>query len=93
MTQDEAIRHQRRLEADGYNLAWWYGTNCYKCHDVFPKLMTKQDNSGDCWYECEVCGKKSRHGNMPWVARENWNNGLFQSLDQIDLFAEMEGAV
>ena len=90
MTQAEAIQNQSRLQSSGFDLGYWYGTECYKCHGVFPKFMSKQDNSGDCWYQCEVCGKRSRPGNMPWVARENWNNGLFQTLDQMDLFALME---
>ena len=76
MTREEAIAKQADLAKD-YDLSYWYGTNCTKCCDVFPALMTSQGFDSKCWYECEVCGKKTEPQSMPWLAREAWNRGEF----------------
>lgn len=89
MNQMEAIAHQKQIVDDGYDLSFWYGTGCTKCHEVFPKLQGGTTEHPGCWYECEVCGKKSELAPMPWVAREYWNAGRMQGVDQLTLFGEM----
>ncbi len=76
MTREEAIAKQADLAKD-YDLSYWYGTNCTKCCDVFPLFKTSQGFDSQCWYECEVCGKKTEPQSMPWLAREAWNRGEF----------------
>ena len=79
MTGEEAKRNQEQLEAEGWNLGFWYGTHCEKCCGVFPKLITNVYVNGEdlCRYECEVCGKKTEAFTMPWLAEEAWNEGRF----------------
>lgn len=77
MTADEAKREQDRIAAH-YNLAWWYGTDCEKCCGVFPKFMVSGGMDSKCWYECQVCGKRTKPEIMPWIAREAWNSGKVQ---------------
>lgn len=86
MTSEEAKREQDRI-AEHYNLGWWYGTGCEKCCGVFPKFMVANGMSTDCWYECEVCGKRTPPKNMPLVAEEAWNRGeVIQEPKQLSLF-------
>lgn len=76
MTREEAKANQDRI-AKHFDLSWWYGTGCEKCCGVFPKFQTSLGFDGSCWYECEVCGKKTEPQAMPWLAREEWNAGRF----------------
>ena len=77
MTYEEAKENQDRIARD-YNLGWWYGLHCEKCCEVYPKLSTEGNLAGgDCFYECEVCGKRVRGFAMPWLARDAWNRGEF----------------
>jgi len=78
MTAEEAKENQERIIAEGFSLGFWYGTKCEKCCGVYPKLITHLDGFDDnCRYECEVCGKKTAHYKMPWIAEEAWNNREF----------------
>lgn len=73
MTKEEAKENQDRLSKD-YNLSFWYGTNCEKCCDVYPKLDTEgNETCADVFYVCEVCGKRTKGYVMPWLAKEAWN--------------------
>ena len=80
MTKAEAKAEQERLAARGFDLSMWYGTWCDKCCDVYPKFEIEivHQMSGNCWYECPVCGKKSTKHIMPYLAWEAWNAGDFQ---------------
>lgn len=87
MTKEEAKAVQDKIVSDGYKLDYWYGVNCEKCCGVYPKFRTYGDIAGHskCYYECEVCGKRTKPVEMPWIAEEAWNNGEFIS-EQIRLF-------
>ena len=79
MTKREAIENQERL-AQRYNLGWWYGTMCEKCCDVYPKLMREGSPSKElCYYECEVCGKRTEGFLMPWMATAAWNDHEYKT--------------
>ena len=78
MTRTEAKAIQDDLEARGFKLGWYYGTNCEKCCGVYPKLVSSQQNGAGCWYECEVCGKRTDEHPMPWLARDAWNSHEFK---------------
>lgn len=84
MTREEAKRNQDRLSKH-YDLGFWYGTKCEKCCGVFPKFMTTDRLESLCWYECEVCGKRTEKVSMPWIAEEMWNGGKYEA-DQIRMF-------
>ena len=71
MNKRQAIENQTRI-AKQYDLGHWYGVSCRKCCEVFPKLMTA--GNGDCYYQCEVCGRRTKQHTMPWLAREEWNS-------------------
>lgn len=86
MTAEEAKKHQNQLVAEGWDLGFWYGTNCTKCCGVFPKLDTHIAPNDDCRYRCEVCGKKTAAYSMPWLARDAWNEGNVILPDQPKLF-------
>lgn len=75
MTKEEAKANQDRI-AKGYDLGYWYGTNCEKCCGVFPKFRTFGDLGGwtRCYYECEVCGKRTDKFEMPHQAEKAWND-------------------
>lgn len=73
MIASEAKRVQDEL-AKHYDLSFWYGTNCKKCCGVFPKLFVTNPISGECYYKCEVCEKRTKLYSMPWLARDAWNN-------------------
>lgn len=83
MTASEAKANQERI-AERFDLGWWYGIRCKKCCGVYPKFM----KSGDllkCFYQCEVCGKRTPNDHeMPWLAEEEWNN--MTEPEQISLF-------
>lgn len=74
MTKEEAKAKQNEL-AQHYNLSYWYGTNCEKCCEVYPKFRNFGDLGGHskCYYECEVCGKRTEPFDMPWQAKKAWN--------------------
>lgn len=72
-TAEDEKRKQDNL-AKHFNLGFWYGTDCKKCCGVFPKFETSYGFELDnCWYECQVCHRKSKRASMPWIAREDWN--------------------
>ena len=75
MTAEEAKAHQDDLERKGFTLAWWYGTGCKKCCGVYPKFHSGDTLRPGCWYECEVCGRKTEKQAMPWIAEKEWNAG------------------
>lgn len=79
MTADEAKKHQDQLEAEGWSLSFWYGTNCTKCCGVYPKLDAHIAPDDRCRYRCEVCGKRTEAYPMPWQARDAWNEGRFET--------------
>ncbi len=88
MTPEQAKAKQERI-AKHYNLGFWYGTNCMKCCGVYPKAMTKNTfDPEDFYYQCEVCGKRTKAYTMPWLARKAWNNGEYKDAgeNQISLF-------
>ncbi len=88
MTKSEAKAEQERLVKEGYNLAWWYGTDCDKCCDVFPKLMKEGNSTNDkCFYMCPVCGKRTESFQMPWIAEDAWNAGQFAEEQQTTIFS------
>lgn len=85
MTKEEAKANQDEI-AKRSKLGWWYGTRCKPCCGVYPKLMFEGNTaSQDCYYQCEVCGKRTAPAVMPWVAEGLWNKGLFEST-QITMF-------
>lgn len=84
MTAEEAKNRQEELSKH-YNLSFWYGTNCEKCCGVYPKLIVGGIQAMDCWYECEVCGKRTEPKPMPWLSEKDWNEGRFLD-QQLSLF-------
>ena len=84
MTREEAKENQDRL-AKKFNLSYWYGTNCEKCCGVYPKFRTTTGFDSKCYYECEVCGKRTDEEVMPWIAEEKWNNHIYR-VEQIKMF-------
>ena len=58
----------------GKYASWYYGTNCEKCHDVYPMIVSEQSNRAYAYYVCPVCGKESFHFPMPWQSAKSWNN-------------------
>ena len=84
MTAEEAKARQDEI-AKHYRLEYWYGTNCEKCCGVYPKFRTGGVQGMSCWYECEVCGKRTEEKSMPWIAEKAWNNGEFME-QQLSLF-------
>ena len=84
MTAAEAKANQDEL-AKHYNLSYWYGTKCEPCCGVYPKFKTGGIQGNDCWYECEVCGKRTDPQRMPWIAEREWNAGRFAE-QQLFLF-------
>lgn len=88
MTPEQAKANQERI-AKNYNLGWWYGTHCTKCCGVYPKMMvTGGFSSEDAYYQCEVCGKRTKAYIMPHLAESAWNRGEFADggENQISLF-------
>ena len=74
MIAKDAIENQARI-AKHYDLGWWYGTKCKKCCGVYPKLMTKPtQDPKNCYYQCEVCGRRTALYTMPYLAEQAWNN-------------------
>ena len=85
MTKEEAKANQDRI-AKNFKLSWWYGTNCEKCCEVYPKFDTEGDSAGGrCFYICEVCGKRTNGFSMPWLAERAWNNHEYKQ-NQISWF-------
>lgn len=81
-TKEEEKRYQDSL---GSFLGFYYGTGCYKCHDVYPRLMTEQTFVQNCYYICLVCGKESEHKQMPWMAKESWQE-INKPYEQMTIF-------
>ncbi len=76
MTQQEAIKIQASIQERGFRLDYWFGTDCKKCCDVYPRLMkANRTDPCDIYYQCDVCGKRTVFFTMPWMAREAWNRG------------------
>ena len=73
MTIEEAKAEQARI-AEHYRLEWYYGTDCVRCCEVYPRFKANH-STGYCWYECPVCHKRTAEYSMPWVARDAWNRG------------------
>lgn len=75
MKASEAKANQERI-AKHFKLEWWYGTNCKPCCGVYPKLMFEgQSASTRDYYQCEVCGRRTKSYLMPRLAEEAWNKG------------------
>lgn len=87
MTAQEAKAKQDRISKQ-YELGWWYGTRCTKCCGVYPKLMVTPDLL-KCFYECEVCHRRTKPELMPWIAEEAWNSGQIEG-GQMDLSSFLE---
>ena len=86
MTREDALANQQEIVARGYRLEHWYGTWCKKCCGVYPKFMkVNTQNPKDCYYECEVCGRRTDLYTMPWLARDAWNSDNILE-NQISLF-------
>lgn len=92
MTAEEAKAKQDKI-AKNYSLSMWYGVDCTKCCGVYPILRHSGQLAGsDCYYECEVCGKRTDPQTMPWIARDAWNRGFTKTpVKQLNLFDFMEG--
>ena len=70
-------------------LEWYYGTDCVKCCGRFPKFMTTGGARHMCYYECEICHKRTAGHEMPWLARDAWNHGYTfreKESEQLTLF-------
>lgn len=76
MLQSFAIAEQERISKTS-NLAWWFGTHCTKCCDVYPRLIIPDQVSGGCYYMCVVCFKRTAKYSMPHLAELAWNAGDF----------------
>ena len=75
MTAAEAKANQERI-AERFDLGHWYGTMLGKCCGVYPKAMSFGSSVSEmAYYQCEVCGKRTEPFEMPWQAREAWDNG------------------
>lgn len=75
MKASEAKANQKRIAKD-FDLGWWYGTRCNKCCGVYPKLMHEGNSAcANTYYQCEVCGTRTKGYVMPWLAEEAWNKG------------------
>lgn len=84
MTREEAAAEQERIAKD-YDLSYWYGTDCEKCCGVYPRFHQSMANGIGCFYQCDVCGKRTEPQPMPWVARDEWNAGNYAE-EQISFF-------
>ena len=86
MTKEDAKREQEEL-GKYFNLAWWFGTGCEKCCEVYPKLIHSGDLAGGmCAYECPVCGKRTDWSAMPWIAEAAWNANKVSETSQLSIF-------
>ncbi len=80
MTKEDAIMEQKLLQIKGFNLGHWFGTNCTKCCDVYPRFKHRFENGKELGlYECPVCGKHTAGETMPWISAEAWNSGKYES--------------
>lgn len=78
-SQNQAQNEQADLINKGMNLGWWFGTNCKKCHGVYPKIMNEGNTTNErVYFICEVCGKRTEGFQMPWIAEKEWNAGKFK---------------
>ena len=80
MTKEDAIMEQKLLQIKGFNLGHWFGTDCEKCCDVYPRFVNRNTNDKyhSCAYRCDVCGKQTEWTGMPWQARDAWNEHKYQ---------------
>ena len=85
-TKTEEAAYQKEL---GNSLGWYYGANLYKCCGVYPKIMTEQTFEGNCYYMCLVCGKESKHCQMPWLSERSWQD-MNKPLEQMTVFDLLE---
>jgi len=76
MTQQEAVMEQKLMQIKGMNLAWYFGTDCEKCCEVYPRLVKRNvtDKYHDTAYRCDVCGKQTEWSGLISQARDAWNN-------------------
>lgn len=94
MTKAEAIQEQRHISMVS-KLEFYFGTNCEKCCEVYPRLCRRDTNDKyhDTYYKCDVCGKRTEYFGMPWVAAEAWNKHEYAGGGvQINMFMEGEFA-
>ena len=73
----------------GGMLSFYYGTWCNKCCGVYPAFYTEMGFKDDGYYVCLVCGKESKHEPMGWMARDDWNNGIFKWEPDKEEFRQM----
>lgn len=86
-TAAEAKAEQDQLRVKGFDLGWYFGTKCEKCCGVYPRFM--KTGTDDCFYQCDVCGKRTAACVMPWVAEEAWNNHQYTGNGvQMNMFME-----
>ena len=79
------MTEQRLLALKGWNLGWYFGTDCEKCCGVYPRAMHRHTNSAqDFYYKCDVCGKKTAAFTRPFMAKDAWNNHEYQA-DSVQL--------
>ena len=88
ISEETSKRNQEELSRH-FDISHWYGTRCVQCCGVFPKSMESGGMENLSYYQCEVCGKRTGLYEMPWQARDAWNNGItyFES-NQLVLFGE-----
>ena len=85
MTMEEAKADQEDV-AKHFKLGWWFGVHCDKCCGVYPRLHTSEGFDGLCWYECDVCGKRTVKASMPWIAEREWNDERYEYGGAVPLF-------
>ena len=87
-----------RQDALGKNVGWYFGTNCRKCHGVYPAFFTESGFEALGYYVCLVCGKESIHEPMPHIAARDWNADRYKwqpsghEYVQMSIFDFMKGA-
>lgn len=93
MTKEEAKANQERIIASGFDISWWYASQCRKCCDVYPKIIAEDNLAMKVYLECEVCGRRTHAHKMPWLAKKEWDehfDDLEIPVEQISLFDFME---
>lgn len=75
MTPEEAKAKQDEIVRMGFNLGWWYGTDCTPCCGVFPKFKSTGGSKDLCYFECPVCHKRTKGHVFPHLAEDAWNRG------------------
>lgn len=86
MDNEELKAKQARLGVHAY---WYYGTNCRKCHDVWPTIKVEYHIGWDeCYFMCEVCGRRTKNCITLQEAEQEWNGG-HTSIEGIQLGIEL----